>query len=235
MSEKFCDTGYTESRGRNIQASNSMLDFMHKQNNAAGIKFCESVGRLICNRPWIDRFGKYRGPDTGTATDDPANADKFMNAEPIIYPVNVYKIIDESPTHYRIDAFVHDDTNWNGLDPKIHNWVNEPWLFPKMCAENKARNIQNVMGGVDAFWLTLSQRSGAWVMKHLLVFPPDPQQYVVEGSRGVGYRLHGANWIMGLENGRQVYVRRVTKAEGVREYYGWHINARSVVPPAWFQ
>ena len=40
---------------------------------------------------------------------------------------------------------------------------------------------------------------------------------------------------MGLENGRQVYVRRVTKAEGVIDYYGWKPNFRSVVPPAWFQ
>lgn len=233
MSAKQCDTGDTTSRGRNIPVSNSLWDFVYKLNDAAGIRFCESVGRLICNRPWIDRNGKYRGADTSTAPDDPANADPLMNAEPICYPVNPYKIINETPTHYRVEALYHG-MDFSTLDPKIYNWENMPWLFPKMCAEARNGTIQNVMNGIDAYWVTLCQTSGAWIPRELLTLAPDPKNYVINGSRGVGYRLRGSHWIMGLENGMQVYVRRVTKVEGVKEYYGWRLNARSVVPPAWF-
>ena len=234
MSAKQCDNGNTTSRGRNFPISNNMWDFVYKLNDAAGIKFCESVGRLICNRPWIDRNGKYRGADTSTAPDDPANADPFMNAEPICYPVNPYKIIGETATHYQVDAYRYD-MDFSKLDPLVDNWENKPWKVVKMCAESKTSTIQNVMNGIDAYWLTLCRSTGAWIPKELLVLPPDPSQYEIGGARGVGYRLRGTNWYMGLDDGSQVLVRSVTKAQGVKEYHGWHLNARSVVPPAWFQ
>lgn len=232
MTNKMCDRGDTDSRGRNIPVSNSLWDFVYKINDAAGIANAESVGRTICNRPWMDRWGRIRMPIDGSG--DPSNADPYMMAEPIIFPVNPVKIIDETRTHYRIDAYVHDDTDWKHLDPKIHNWETEPWKIIKLCAENRSRKIQNVMSGIDVFWPQLCQRTGAWIPKAELVLAPDPSQYVIDGKRGVGYRVRGAHWIMGLEDGSQVYVRRVTKQEGVKEYHGWKLNARSVIPPVWF-
>lgn len=233
MSCKMCDAGNTTSRGRNIPVSNSLWDFMYGLNDAAGIRFIESVGRLIINRPYIDRRGNYHGADTSTTTDDPANADPQAMAEPIFYPVNPYKIVAETPTHYRVDALRYD-IDFSTLDPKIYNWENMPWLFPKMCAESRFGTIQNVMNGIDAFWVTLCQTSGAWIPKELLTLAPDPKNYVINGKRGVGYRVRGANWYMGLEDGSQVTVRSVTKTQGVKEFYNWRLGARSVIPPAWF-
>ncbi len=234
LSNKQCDTGYTNSRGRNFPVSNALWDFMYQLNDAAGIKFIESVDRLIINRPYIDRHGNYHGSDAPSETpDDPANADPQAMAEPIIYQPNVYKIIDETPTHYRIDA-LPIDTDWNRLDPKIYNWVNKPWLFPKCSAENRKEQILNVMNGVDAFWVTLCHSTGAWIPKGELVLAPPASNYVINGKRGIGYRVRGADWIMGLEDGSQVTVRQVTKSAGVQDFHGWHLNARSVIPPAWF-
>ena len=233
LSNKQCDNGNTNSRGRNFPVSNALWDFMYKLNDAAGIKFIESVDRLIINRPYIDRYGKYHGSDAPSETpDDPANADPQAMAEPIIYQPNVYKIIDETPTHYRIDA-LPIDTDWNRLDPKVYNWVNKPWLFPKCSAENRRGQIQNVMAGVDAFLVTLCHSTGAWIPKGELVLAPPASNYVVNEKRGIGYRVRGADWIMGLEDGSQVTVRKVTKAGGVQEFHGWHLNARSVIPPSW--
>ena len=232
LSNKQCDNGYTNSRGRNFPVSNALWDFMYKLNDAAGIKFIESVDRLIINRPYIDRYGNYHGSDAPSEPEgDPADADPQAMAEPIIYQPNVYKIIDETPTHYRIDA-LPIDTDWNRLDPKVYNWVNKPWLFPKCSAENRRGEILNVMAGVDAFWVTLCHSTGAWIPKGELVLAPPASNYVINGKRGIGYRVVGANWIMGLEDGSQVTVRKVTKAGGVQEFHGWHLNARSVVPPA---
>ncbi len=234
LSNKQCDNGYTNSRGRNFPVSNALWDFMYKLNDAAGIKFIESVDRLIINRPYIDRHGNYHGSDAPSEPEgDPADADPQAMAEPIIYQPNVYKIIDETPTHYRIDA-LPIDTDWNRLDPKIYNWVNKPWLFPKCSAENRRGEILNVMAGVDAFWVTLCHSTGAWIPKGELVLAPPAGNYVINGKRGIGYRVVGANWIMGLEDGSQVTVRKVTKASGVQEVHGWHLNARSVIPPEWF-
>lgn len=234
LSNKQCDNGYTTSRGRNFPVSNALWDFMYKLNDAAGIKFIESVDRLIINRPYIDRYGNYHGSDAPSEPEgDPADADKQAMAEPIIYQPNIYKIIDETPTHYRIDA-LPIDTDWNRLDPKEYNWVNKPWLFPKCSAENRKEQILNVMAGVDAFWVTLCHSTGAWIPKGELVLAPPASNYVVNGKRGIGYRVVGADWIMGLEDGSQVTVRKVTKAGGVQEFHGWHLNARSVIPPAWF-
>lgn len=234
MSCKMCDAGDTTSRGRNIPVSNSLWDFVESINDAAGFRFCESVGRLIINRPYIDRDGNYHDVDAGEPKNDPASADPQALAEPIFYPVNPYKIIDETSTHYRVDALYYG-MDFSTLDPAEYNWINKPWLFPKMCAESRTRTIQNVMSGVDAFWITLCQRSGAWIPKELIVLPPPASDYVIGGQRGVGYRLRGANWTMGLADGSQVTVRSVTKAQGVKEFYGWHLNARSVVPPSWFE
>ena len=127
LTNKQCDSGNTNSRGRNLVVSNGLWDFIHQLNDAAGIKFIESVGRQIINRAWIDRYGKYRAPDTSTSTDDPSNADPFANAEPVIYQPNPYKIIGETSTHYRVDAF-YRDMDFSKLDPKVNNWVNQPWL-----------------------------------------------------------------------------------------------------------
>ena len=232
MSCKMSDSS-TTTRGRNIPVSNSLWDFVEKINNPEGFRFCQSVGRLIINRPYIDRNGKYHDVDAGQPQNDPANADPQAMAEPIFYPVNILKIIDETPTHYRVDALYHG-MDFSKLDPKIYNWINMPWLFPKMCAESRTRTIQNIMSGVDAFWVTLCQRSGAWIEKGLIQLPPPASNYVVNRKRGIGYRIVGANWIMGLEDGSQITVRKVTKAGGVQEFHGWHLNARSVIPPAWF-
>jgi hypothetical protein len=228
------DNGNTISRGRNIPVSNSLWDFVEQMNNADGFRFCASVGRLIINREYIDRHGNYHDTDTGPEKKDPASADPLALAEPIFFPVNVYKIIDETPTHYRVDALYHGQ-DFSKLDPKEYNWEQKPWLFPKMCAEARNGTIQNVMRGVDAFWVTLCQRSGAWIPKELIVLPPDPTQYVINGARGVGYRVRGANWYMGLSDGSEVLVRQVTKAQGIKNFHGWTYNARSVVPPAWFE
>ncbi len=235
MTNKQCDTGNTTSRGRNIPVSNSLWDFVEKINNPDGFRFCESVGRMIINRSYIDRNGKYHGPDTDTANDDPANADPQAMAEPVIYPVNVYRIIKETATHYQIDALYHG-TNFDPdiYKPEIYNWVNMPWLFPKCSAETRQGVVQNVMAGVDAFWVTLCHSTGAWIPKQELVLAPPASNYVINGKRGIGYRVRGADWIMGLEDGSQVTVRKVTKAAGVQEFHGWHLNARSVVPPSWF-
>ncbi len=234
LSNKQCDTGYTNSRGRNFPVSNALWDFMYKLNDAAGIKFIESVDRLIINRPYIDRHGNYHGSDAPSEPEgDPADADPQAMAEPIIYQPNVYKIIDETPTHYRIDA-LPIDTDWNRLDPKVYNWVNKPWLFPKCSAENRKEQILNVMNGVDAFWVTLCHSTGAWIPKGELVLVPPASNYVINGKRGIGYRVRGADWIMGLSDGSEVTVRKVTKSAGVQEFHGWHLNARSVIPPAWF-
>ena len=233
MTHKMCDRGNTASRGRNLVVSESLWKFVEQMNNADGFRFCESVGRMIINRPYM-RNGVYHDVDAGEEQNDPANADPQAMAEPIIYPANVYKIIDETPTHYRIDAFVYNKTGWDLLDPAVWNWENMPWLFPKACAETRQGVVQNVMNGVDAFWVTLCNSGGAWIPKAELALPPDHTQYVINGARGVGYRVRGANWYMGLSDGSQVLVRQVTKAGGMREFHGWHFYARSVVPPAWF-
>jgi len=234
LSNKQCDNGYTTSRGRNLPISESLWGFVEKINDADGFKFCQSVDRLIINRPYW-RNGVYHGSDAPSEPEgDPADADKQAQAEPIIYQPNVYKIIGETKTHYQIDA-LYIGQDFSKLDPKIYNWVNMPWLFPKCSAENRREQILNVMNGVDAFWVTLCHSTGAWIPKAELVLQPDPSQYVINGKRGIGYRVRGANWYMGLSDGSQVLVRQVTKAQGVKEFYGWHLNARSVVPPAWFQ
>lgn len=235
MSCKMCDNGNTTSRGRNLPVSNNLWDFMYLHNDSEGIKFIESVDRLIINRPYIDRHGNYHGSDAPSQTpDDPKNADPQALAEPIFYPVNPVKIIGETKTHYQVDALYYG-TDFSKLDIKEYNWVNKPWMFPKMCAESRTLTIQNVMSGIDAFWITLCQKSGAWIPKELVALPPDPSQYVISGKRGIGYRLYGSHWIMGLEDGSEVFVRRVTKSEGTINYYGWNFNARSVVPPSWFK
>lgn len=233
MTHKVCPNGYTNTRDRNYVVKNSLWRFIDQHNDAAGRKYIRSVGRQIGNRPWIDEFGVYHDVDAGMPHNDPKNADPFFNAEPVCYPPNPYLLIDETPTHYRVDAY-NVDMDFSNLNPAVDNWVNKPWKIVKCQSENREGKIFNVMNGVDAFWLTLEHDTGAWIPKDELVLAPDPQQYVIEGSRGVGYRLHGAHWIMGLENGRQVYVRRVTKAEGVIDYHGWKPNFRSVLPPAWF-
>jgi hypothetical protein len=233
MTNKVCDTGHTNSRGRNYEVSKSLWGFIDQLNTPEGRKYCRSVGRQICNRPWMEN-GIYHDVDAGPEQNDPGNADKFMNAEPVCYQPNPYKIIDETPTHYRVDAY-YRGMDFSTLDPKIHNWITEPWKIVKCSSENRQGKVFNVMNGIDAFWITLCHSTGAWIPKNELVLAPDPTKYVIHGQRGVGYRLVGSHWIMGLENGEQVYVRRVTKNEGIKEYYGWHLNARSVVPPAWFQ
>jgi len=232
MTHKVCDNGYTNSRGRNYVVSNSLWGFIDQLNTPEGRKYCRSVGRQICNRPWMEN-GIYHDVDAGPEQNDPQNADPFMNAEPVCYPPNPYKIIDETPTHYRVDAY-SVDMDFSTLDPKIHNWVTEPWKIIKCSSENRQRKIFNVMADVDAFWVTLESPTGAWIPKNELVLAPDPTQYIINGKRGVGYRLHGANWIMGLEDGSQVTVRSVTKAQGVKDYYEWNPNFRSVIPPSWF-
>ena len=233
MTHKMCDNGHTTSRGRNLTISESLWAFVEKMNTAEGFKFCTSVGRMIINRPYM-RNGVYHDVDAGEPQNDPSNADPQANAEPVIYPPNIYKIIDETPTHFRVDA-LYRGQDFSKLDPKIYNWENMPWLFAKCSAENRQGHVQNVMSGVDAFWVTLCHSTGAWIPKDELALAPDPSQYEINGKRGIGYRVRGANWIMGLEDGSQVTVRSVTKAAGVKEFHGWHLNARSVVPPAWFQ
>ena len=232
MTNKQCDSGNANSRGRNIPVSESLWKFVEQMNNADGFRFCASVGRMIINRPYM-RNGVYHDVDAGEPQNDPANADPQAMAEPVIYPVNIYKIIGETKTHYRIEAF-HHNTDFSKLDPLVYNWVNMPWLFPKACAENRQGVVQNVMNGIDAFWVTLCNGE-AWIPKNELALPPDPTKYVIDGKRGIGYRVRGADWIMGLEDGSQVTVRKVTKAAGVQEFHGWHLNARSVIPPAWFE
>ena len=231
MTHKMCDRGDTNSRGRNMPVSESLWQFIAKINNADGLRFCESVGRMIINRPYM-RNGVYHDVDAGEPQNDPANADPQAMAEPVIYPANVYKIISETKTHYQIEAF-HHNTDFSKLDPAVYNWVNMPWLFPKACAENRQGVVQNVMNGIDAFWITLCNGE-AWIPKNELALPPDPTMYVINGKRGIGYRVRGANWYMGLADGSQVLVRQVTKAQGVKEYHGWRLGARSVVPPSWF-
>lgn len=232
MTNKVCPNGYTDTRDRNFVISNSLWRFIDKHNSPAGRRYTRSVGRQICNRDWWEN-GIYHGPDTSTASGDPENADRQMNAEPVCFQPNPYLLIDETPTHYRVDAY-DVDMNFSDLDPEKENWVKKPWKIIKCQAEDRYGKVFNVMSDLDAFWLTLEHKTGAWIPKNELVLAPDPQQYIVDGSRGVGYRLHGAHWIMGLENGRQVFVRRVTKKEGVIDYYGWKPNFRSVIPPAWF-
>lgn len=233
MTNKVCPHGYTNTRDRNYVISKSLWRFIDQHNTPAGRRYARSVGRQICNRDWWED-DIYHGPDTSTASGDPENADRQMNAEPVCFQPNPYLITDESPTHYRVDAY-DVDMDFSLLDPNVDNWVNKPWKIVKCQAEDRKGKVFNVMSDLDAFWLTLEHKTGAWIPKNELVLAPDPQQYVVEGSRGVGYRLHGAHWIMGLQNGRQVYVRRVTKAEGKIDYYGWNPRFRSVVPPAWFK
>jgi hypothetical protein len=188
---------------------------------------------MIINREYM-RNGVYHDTDTGPEKKDPASADPQANAEPVIYPPNIYKIIDETPTHYRVDA-LDRGMDFSKLDPKIYNWENMPWLFPKCSAENQKGVVQNVMRGVDAYWVTLCHSTGAWIPKDELAIPPDPTQYVINGQRGVGYRVRGANWYLGLSDGSQVLVRQVTKSGGMKEFHGWHFYARSVVPPSWFE
>ena len=231
MTNKQCDSGNTNSRGRNMPVSEALWQFIAKINNADGLRFCESVGRMIINRPYM-RNGVYHDVDAGPPQNDPANADPQAMAEPVIYPANVYKIIGETATHYRIEAFYHG-TDFSKLDPKIYNWENMPWLFPKACAENRQGVVQNVMNGIDAFWITLCNGE-AWIPKNELALPPDPTQYVINGQRGIGYRVRGANWYMGLADGSQVLVRQATKSAGVKEFYNWRLSVRSVVPPSWF-
>lgn len=238
MSCKKCDEPIP-SRGRNVPVSNDMWDFIHKVNNyrvdnPAGISFIESVDRLIINRRWKDRWGVIRESSVGATDNNDNPPDPYALSEPIFLPVNPLKIKGETKTHYLIDALDYKNINWRNLDPRKINWVDTPHLIPKACAESRTKKIQNVMGGVDAYWMNLAAPSGAWIEQDLVVLLPDPQQFIVEGSRGVGYRPYGSHWIMGLENGRQVYVRRVTKSEGVIPYHGWKPNFRSVVPPAWF-
>ena len=232
LSNKQCDNGYTTSRGRNLPVSESLWGFVEKINDADGLKFVQSVDRLIINRPYW-RNGVYHGSDAPSEPqDDPANADRQAQAEPIIFQPNIYKIIDETPTHYRIAA-LDINTDFSKLDPNVYNWENMPWLFPKCSAENRRGEIQNVMAGVDAFWVTLCHKE-AWIPKGELVLAPPASNYVVNGKRGIGYRVRGADWIMGLSDGSQVTVRKVTKAGGVQEFHGWRLGARSVVPPSWF-
>lgn len=235
MSAMKSDTPSNRTRGRNIPVTPSMWRFVRKINNPAGYNYTRLVGFLIINRPFLDENGILH--ESPWADSTPSDPDPMALCEPIVYPANPYQITDETATHYRIGALVHDETDWDSLDPAEWCWEKMPHIFPKMCAEARNKTIQNVMGGIDSFWinLALTKKDGAWVEKKLIALAPDPRDYVIEGSRGVGYRLHGAHWIMGLENGRQVYVRRVTKAEGVIDYYGWKPNFRSVVPPAWFK
>jgi hypothetical protein len=231
MTNKQCDSGNTNSRGRNIPVSESLWKFVEQMNDAAGFRFCASVGRMIINRPYM-RNGVYHDVDAGEPQNDPDNADPQAMAEPVIYPANVYKIIGETATHYRVEAFYHG-TDFSKLDPLVYNWVKMPWLFPKACAENRQGVVQNVMNGIDAFWVTLCNGE-AWIPKNELALPPDPTKYVINGQRGIGYRVRGANWYMGLADGSQVLVRQVTKSAGVKEFYNWRLGARSVVPPSWF-
>ncbi len=235
MSAMKSDAPSSRSRGRNISVTPAMWRFIKKINNPAGYNYTRLVGFLIINRAFWDEYGVLHEAPWADST--PSEPDPMGLCEPIIYPVNPLQIIDETTTHYHIAALVHDETDWDNLDPAEWCWEHMPWLFPKMCAEARNGAIQNVMNGVDSFWinLALTKKDGAWVEKKLITLAPDPQQYIVDGSRGVGYRLHGSHWIMGLENGRQVYVRRVTKSEGKIDYYGWKYNARWVVPPAWFK
>lgn len=225
------------SRGKNKKVTNDMWDFIHKLNDLAGISFIESVDRLIINRRWKDRWGVIRESAVGANDNNDDPPDPLANAEPIFLPVNPLKIKGENKTktHYQIEALDYNNTDWKNLDPHKINWVDTPHLIPKACAETRTGRIINVMGGVDAFWMNLEEPSGSWIEQSLIKLLPDPQQFIVEGSRGIGYRPQGSHWIMGLENGRQVYVRRVTKSEGKIDYFGWKFDARSVVPPAWFK
>ena len=233
MTNKVCPNGDTNTRDRNYVVSNSLWRFIDQLNDVDGRRYTRSVGRQICNRPWMEN-GVYHDVDAGQEKNDPDNADPFMNAEPVCYQPNPYKIIDETPTHYRVDAY---DVNmdFSTLDPKIDNWVNKPWKIVKCSSENRQGIVMNVMNGVDAFWLTLENSTGAWIPKEELVLVPDPSKYIINGKRGIGYRPVGSHWIMGLEDGSEVFVRRVTKSEGTINYYGWNFNARSVVPPSWFK
>jgi len=236
MTNKVCDKGDTDSRGRNRIISNDLWDFIHWLNfyDPRAIANAESVGRQYINRGWIDRWGRYRGPDTSTATDDPENADKFANAEPVFSPPNPLKVIGESKTHWQVEA-LNVNRNWKTIKREDYSWVKKPWLIHKACAENQKRQIQNVMNGLDVFWPLLGIDDWTWIPKPLLTLAPDPTQFVIGGKRGVGYRLRGSHWILGLEDGSQVYVRHVTKATGDRRFYGFNHPVRTVIPPAWFQ
>lgn len=234
MTNKLCDRGDTDSRGRNFIISNDLWDFVHELNfyDARAIANAESVGRQIVNRKWIDRWGVIRQPISGEI--DPDNIpDPFANAEPVCYPANPLKIIGKTATHYRIAA-LNVNTNWRTLDRKEYTWIKKPYLFPKMCAQNRKGQIQNVMNGLDVWFVSLCHDDGAWIPRPLVTLAPNPSQYIIKGMRGVGYRVQGSHWIMGLENGSQVYVRHVTKSKGVRNFYDWEFDGLSVIPPTWF-
>lgn len=236
MSAMKCDSGDARTRGRNIRVTVPMWNFVKKINDKAGFEYTRKVDMLIINREYYDEFGILHESPFNDGNNGGNAPDPYPLCEPIILPTNPVQIIDESDTHYRLAAFVHNKTNWNALDPDAWGWEHMPHLIQKCCAEGKDGRIYNVGRDVDAFWpiLALDER-GAWVRKEVIKLAPDPKDYEIDGSRGIGYRLHGAHWIMGLENGRQVYVRRVTKREGTIDYYGWKPNFRSVKPPAWFK
>lgn len=241
MTNKVCDRGDTDSRGRNFIISNDLWRFIHWLNfyDARAIKYGESVGRQYINRGWIDEFGNYRGPDTSTATDNPANADPFANAEPVFSPPNPLRIIGESKTHWQVEA-LNINRNWKDMKKEDYSWVKKPWLIHKASAENQKRQIQNVMDGLDVFWPLFGRGENGkgdwtWIPKPLLTLAPDPTQLVISGKRGVGYRLRGSHWILGLEDGSQVYVRHVTKATGDHRFYGYNHPVRTIIPPAWFK
>ena len=237
MTNKVCDRGDTDSRGRNRIISNDLWAFIHWLNfyDPKAIAFGESVGRMYINRGWIDMFGIYHGPDTSTATDDIENADKFANAEPVFSPPNPLKIIGESKTHWQVEALAAN-RNWKTLKRSDYTWEKKSHLIHKASAENQKREIQNVMNGLDFFWPLLGlDDDWTWIPKPLLTLVPDPTQFVVGGKKGIGYRLRGSHWILGLEDGSQVYVRHVTKSTGDRRFYGFNHFVRTVIPPGWFQ
>lgn len=121
MTNKVCPNGYTNTRDRNYVVSNPLWRFIDQHNTIEGRKYDRSVARQICNRPWIDEYGIYHDADEGPEHNDPANADPFMNAEPVCYQPNPYLIIDETPTHCRVDAY-DVDMDFSTLDTKVENW-----------------------------------------------------------------------------------------------------------------
>lgn len=115
--------------------------------------------------------------------------------ENIMLPCNFVAIDQLTPTHARLVSRKTSD-NPKLLDPKVNNWMNEPWLFWKGSAHNKEGKIIKVGTELDMFTPAIRSKPELWANRvHLEEFPELPFEVVYEGKAEIitGYCLQGAS------------------------------------------
>jgi hypothetical protein len=216
----------TDNKGSTIPFPLRMFDYWDNFHTKQASNWARTPWMLLVNRPYVgDPFGSTLAE----------GADPTPRAECITCSCNILRVLDDTPTHYEIEAWPLSE-DIRRYDPAVFNWRNFPWIFWKATARTWQGQIQNVGAGLDVYHMNFRKpQNKHYIHKSrlsLFTIPPftvthDDRQHTI-----TDYQFIGAS-IWGITDQDKRVPLLIAERPGQADYpTEWRGPGQTVVPPA---